>query len=155
MSADWLGFVSLPLFPILSCKIKWADHGYEQDKTANDYCIHFSPVLSLENQIFAISKSQSPNFFLITTQRYRNYSKHNISIRNHSNTPHQRLTLKGMDTEQLIQLIREAAGTLTGRIPIAWWYCARHSYLWKASKAVGMREEALPAVTLRNHIFSE
>ena len=37
---------------------------------------------------FAMSKSQSPNFFLITEQRYRNYSKHNISIRNHSNTPH-------------------------------------------------------------------
>ena len=37
---------------------------------------------------FAMSKSQSPNFFLITEQRYRNYSKHNASIRNHLNTPH-------------------------------------------------------------------
>ena len=35
-----------------------------------------------------MSKSQSPNFFLITEQRYRNYSKHNASIRNHLNTPH-------------------------------------------------------------------
>ena len=123
MSADWLGFVSLPLFSVLSCKIKWADHGYEQDKTANDYCIHFSLVLSLDSHkpikrvattviatmiyvhtfcmslnmdvskmavaiYFAMSKSQSPNFFLITEQRYRNYSKHNASIRNHLNTPH-------------------------------------------------------------------
>lgn len=49
LSAGWLGFVSLPFFSILSCKIKWADHGYEQGKTAHDNCIHLSLVLSLDS----------------------------------------------------------------------------------------------------------
>ena len=49
MSASGLGLMRFPLFSVLSCKIERTDHCYEQDKTANDYCIHFSLVLSLDS----------------------------------------------------------------------------------------------------------